>query len=600
MGITDRANIKRDRHTIAGISLIEVLAVIVLLVVGIFSVIQLFPPGFLVNRQSEEATIAGRLASQEMDSWKNAASNLPDAIIPVVYEPSTGGFKVDLNTTPNDLSPSSYPNADVAYYSSDINKVRRIIGETVRIPIASPTYAGRGSIYVLRAGPFLDVSWDGRTRSLFVSGAPLRRSVQEVSASDSPSLFNPSRYAIDYDDAQIAFYPVPYPREFLISYSYYDANGQVQTIIDQKIEVPANAEGWMPLNVPTDNQGMRRAIVPDSETVARAFREVTPGNWSNDPYEFFVLSPKIGAFANIGVLVFNPLGRDYTEQTSAGTVPLTARIDYDVLDWHIIREDRPMPAMPPYQVRLTLKGIKTVGEFERDQTKYEGLFRGVGAPHEDFLVLNLSTGEVIPATDPNTGQKNYTVNYRDGIVTFSDAFGAMNASGNFRFYYKAHGDWGVQVQKAANQYVRSMTPGVGYAQYYLGNGTANGGDATRIYFPLTEAGKTISIRELWFNTPSGLKRANNEAYRINENPALFQMVGGQRLTWADIKSKHPEATHWPLNGPMQPTIGVQGISFRVRVIWQHSGSITQTAAGNMPRVRWRKIDLDTILTRSGE
>jgi Tfp pilus assembly protein PilV len=219
MGITDRANIKRDRHTIAGISLIEVLAVIVLLVVGIFSVIQLFPPGFLVNRQSEEATIAGRLASQEMDSWKNAASNLPDAIIPVVYEPSTGGFKVDLNTTPNDLSPSSYPNADVAYYSSDINKVRRIIGETVRIPIASPTYAGRGSIYVLRAGPFLDVSWDGRTRSLFVSGAPLRRSVQEVSASDSPSLFNPSRYAIDYDDAQIAFYPVPYPREFLISYS---------------------------------------------------------------------------------------------------------------------------------------------------------------------------------------------------------------------------------------------------------------------------------------------------------------------------------------------------------------------------------------------
>ena len=67
-----------------GTSLIEVLIVIVLLLIGIFSVIRLFPPGFLAARHSETATLASRLAKQEMDRYTNAAANLMDAVVPVV------------------------------------------------------------------------------------------------------------------------------------------------------------------------------------------------------------------------------------------------------------------------------------------------------------------------------------------------------------------------------------------------------------------------------------------------------------------------------------------------------------------------------------
>lgn len=40
-----------------GISLIEVLVVIVVLLVGIMSVVRLFPPGFLINRRTEATTL---------------------------------------------------------------------------------------------------------------------------------------------------------------------------------------------------------------------------------------------------------------------------------------------------------------------------------------------------------------------------------------------------------------------------------------------------------------------------------------------------------------------------------------------------------------
>src|SRR5258708_25768737 len=135
-----------------GISLIEVLVVLVLLLVGILSVIRLFPGGFLINQRTEQETLAGRLASQEMNRFSNAVPNLMDGIVPVipVLAPGTPGyaFKIDLNTTPDDLSFGS-PNALGVdqYYYSDANKVRRMLGELVRIPIPSPTDAGRGSIY---------------------------------------------------------------------------------------------------------------------------------------------------------------------------------------------------------------------------------------------------------------------------------------------------------------------------------------------------------------------------------------------------------------------------------------------------------------------
>src|SRR2546421_5793491 len=96
----------RSQSRQTGISLIEVLVVLVLLLIGILSVIRLFPPGFLINKQVAETTAAGRLAKEEADRITNGAANLMDAIVPVIPIAVGGGyvFAIDTAATPDDFT----------------------------------------------------------------------------------------------------------------------------------------------------------------------------------------------------------------------------------------------------------------------------------------------------------------------------------------------------------------------------------------------------------------------------------------------------------------------------------------------------------------
>jgi len=589
--------------TESGISLVEVLVVIVLLLVGIFSVIRVFPPGFLINQRSDNATRAARLATQEVNRLQVASANLPDAIVPitVVNNSGTYQFKVDFGATPDDLSevpPEAIGQFPWSHYWSDVNKVRRIIGETVRIPLPSPTAAGRGSIYMLSQGPYMAVNWDGRSDGLFIQGAALSRITgHDVNESPSTFLFSPFSYAIDYNGRQVAFYPVGYDRQFLLTFGYYNSGtGQVETIIDQAVTVPANTNTWLPFPVPGNAQ-----IIPDSDTVGRKFVAVTAGSFSQDPYEYYVDSPTVAGLGNFGVIVFNPLGRDYTEQTNIGPRPLSARIDYDVLDWHVLKEDRSIPAAPPFRVALSLKDLKKIGDTEINQENYEGLLYGVPKASNigDMVVYNVATGQVVPQLDPGTGVQNYSVGHKDGVVDFSDAFGNSNRSGVFRFFYRANGDWALSVQKAASRFRKR--PDILFSswdEFYLGTGSAGQGQATRIYFPLSEAGKTISIRELYYSNGTIPVKLANASFQINSNRALFENIDGVTLTWVDIRTDHPDAVSWDYSSTGQAVAGVQGISMKVRVVWGLGGNVPFDAGGNAVSRRWQKIDKDTILTRT--
>ncbi|HSV72502.1 MAG TPA: hypothetical protein VLH79_01940, partial [Chthonomonadales bacterium] len=442
-----------------GTSLIEVLTVMVVLLVGIFSVVRLFPPGFLVNRQAEETTFATRLATAEIERFQSGAANLMDAVVPGFPDLTTGSFTFDPHASPDDLSDArNVPPGVDPYYVSNVNRMRRVIGEMVRVPLATPTgmrgagsaQGERGAIHMLSLGPSVMIpDGAGRFLNVTVYGAPMRR-VSGLEAENPDSvrfLRGAGQYAIDYgqtedDDhgiTQVAFFPMPYPRRFRIQYDYWDpSTGEVNTrIIDFPSDsdtrfpdnvIPAHHEGWIALD---SSHGYDPHVVPDSESVARQFRQLARGDlWGYqqtprvvDPFEFKVLSDNIGPFANVGVLALNPLGRDYTEQSAFGMVPLTARIDYDVLDWRILREERPMPAAAPYTVRMSLRNLKRIGDMQEDHTSYLGLFRVAGSP--DFLVYDTTSGLVVPPSE-------YRVDYRDGLVVFSDAFGAANAAGMFR------------------------------------------------------------------------------------------------------------------------------------------------------------------------
>jgi type II secretory pathway pseudopilin PulG len=602
----------RLRKAEAGISLIEVLVVIVLLLVGVFSVIRLFPAGFTIGQRTEEATVAARLAKSALDYYAATAASLPDGIAGVRWDAQSNSYVIADDITPDDLSDSNVvPSGVDPYYVSNINIHRRILGETVRIPVPLPTQTGSGSVYMLSSGPILappDPSNPGKYLNINISGQPMIRRTQESTGSPAPFLRSPAEYAIDYDDAQIGFYPVGYPRRFELTFSYFDAddgNLAKTPAAPQVIDVPAGYAGWFTIASPNNGQGEPNDIVPDSDVCARAFVQLAPGDpWSTeDPYQYRFLSPSIpaGGFANIGVLAFNPNGRDYVEQTSGGARPLTAKIDYDVLDWRILRDERPMAVSTPARVRLSLKNIKKVGDIQDDQTVYPGLFRLGGAPTVDLLVYDVATGGLV---DPS----NYVVDYKEGIVHFTDAFAEANANGTFRFFYKAHGDWGVQVQKALANYRRGYTARPSFGQFTLDTVTLVDGDHPRIYFTLSEAGKTVLIREmhyLSYDSTTGtttVRRASNETYRINDQRSAFENRGGVLVTYVDLRDRHSSATDlavgWPAPGLVQPVVGVQGLSFRARVIWQSGARVNETGGGNEVRTRYRKLEMNTVLTRT--
>lgn len=600
-------------------SLIEVLAAIAVLTLGILVILKLFPGGFFVTRAAENRSLASRLAQQEVERWKNNAAALPAGILPLApYGDSNAtGEAIDVTAHPDSYAPASLPPGIDPYYYSGINRWRRVVGERVRIPIPVPTMAGQGSVYVLSAGPFVDlplydpVSQVWRLNNLNVYGSPMVRLGWQAQEDAPPPLRGPHQYAIDYDasddgshdDVVVWFFPTPYPRDFNISFDYYDGNDgwrlksvsktipNVVSVANEPIRVDLRSY-LGPDGRPILESGWRMRA--GSETISREFRLLPLAQaWSDDPYEFKILYGNIGPYANVGVLLFNPRGRDHTERTARGTVPLTAYIDYTVLDWHILREDRIVPTVPA-EIKLNLRFLRQRGEKLDDQTTYEGLIRGVnwnalppGDPvrqQPDFVAVDLQTGQVLdPITGPNdTG--SYRVDYRNGIVTVVDP---SLLGRTLRFYYQADSDWGVHVMKPYELYRERYGNLLSYREFYVGGG-ADGGSPTRIYFPVCDAGKQVILGEVFYrDSVLGKDVMRGVLARISTRT---ESVGGRPLCYIDIRDIKPTAVALDLdayNTYGYVVRGVRGASFKVRVVWKQSN-------------RWQRYEIETILTREAE
>ncbi len=137
-----------------------------------------------------------------------------------------------------------------------------------------------------------------------------------------------------------------------------------------------------------------------------------------------------------------------------------------------------------------------------------------------------------------------------------------------------------------------------YNQFYVDTVTP------RLYFPIAEAGKSILIRDLYYNDGAGnSQHVSNETYRLNDNRSQFVSftVNGVAIpyTFIDLRTNHPDAVTWDSSPTGFAASGVQGISLRTRVIWSNGSTISRDVSGNnQVRTRYRKVDMNTILTRT--
>src|SRR5579862_2914489 len=85
-----------------GFSLVEILVVLIVLLIGILSLVRLFPFGFLSLQRTEEMTNAGALAQQQLDTARDMparpmsiSAGLPD---------NNGDIHTLDNVRPDDLN----------------------------------------------------------------------------------------------------------------------------------------------------------------------------------------------------------------------------------------------------------------------------------------------------------------------------------------------------------------------------------------------------------------------------------------------------------------------------------------------------------------
>jgi hypothetical protein len=464
---------------------VEILVVMVVLVVGIFTVIRIFPIGFDLLQYTGNAGVAHRLADAEVEFWRNNSDNLPEAIVstlpggpasleavdPIGYRPTdflsgTGGPGDD-TTLRADIT-----NALKGYYGSaadqmaDLwvgpNQARRIMGEVVTIPAPSPIQNGvdkAASVYTLAFAP---IEWGANgagvtaleaEQYIQITGQPFSRidvsGMPQESLNATVGRLRPREYAIDYEKGLVYLPPSTQPRQLIANYSYLVKGSNTPRTVPapDQLFVPATpATSPVPgsvvkLNVqvngsPVYDNGFSRIVV-GSDRVSPRFRYL-PSNqpFSRDPYEFKMLSNYSLGIQFSGAIAFNPNGFNQSEPGVNGTLePLRPSVTYSAKDWRILRQEVTLPALPSvddsgnkfYRVRLALPNLKQAGVTTEENSLLPWAGLAGTNPAYSVVAVNPADGTIVTnSVAPNDG--GFDVDYKNGVLTFPENVKAYSPS----------------------------------------------------------------------------------------------------------------------------------------------------------------------------
>lgn len=599
-------------RTNKGTTLVEILVVMLILLVGIMTVVQMFPSGFRVVKAAENQTIATKLAQAEIERWKNMPSNLPDGILPVDVT----------NTVINDQNPGppfdGYMPTGTSgqFYPGNSGNFRWVRNETTSIPVGSYFQTGGGAIYGARYDlAFSPIEVDGPDPNtelysgLSVKSGDLQRRVGDWT--DSIWL-RTGQYGIDYTvttsgSAAVMHVCFSHDRDtshvYYLSYSYTVSrtspdDTQYLSTVDQAIN-PSPDGSWVevPISVPA---GYSVEEVDDgSDSCARGFVQVL-NNWSSDPYEFTL------ADSILGIIAFNPRAHTALERTVRGVRAITARIDYRIYDPRIIREEKVMPAANEdadddgandhIAIKLALRGILDSGDPAKmddgdatdnaDEPTFEGLVKTkLGhvidkdypvAVRQPMLIIDLATGLRVKM-EPNC------IDFQQGIVRLTQDADLIDWASqpivnvplkgrHLRFFYRADGDWSVQCQKSYSFFVREW--GANPVDYWHFKHLF--GPPDYLLFARCMSGQSVTV-DYTYADANGLHKVVGKNLRISDD-VINDPTTGTKNCYVTLDV--------PPNAGLvaNERIIVVGTTFRARVIWRDGKA-------------WRFVDMDTNLTR---
>ena len=658
------------KRTRRGVSLIEVLVVLVLLVLGILIIVRLYPSGFFSINSVGNAALADSLGQAAVQTQAQNAGGLPESILPT---PATNDL-TQASVADASYDPDFNPNVEPDY-SKTLDRARVISNETMTVP--SATGAMRQSIYVVNYGPIVMPVAQSDTNfskylainSPFWQALPGTYTDAAAPKSDLPQdvIFpGQQRVLVDYTNGRVSVpYAQRYDQSFVLTVVHTDPNTNMDKTYTLNFKVPHSGNvgppvtnearstvfgaastfytdsqkyyngGWFDPAVAannTDASGATYTYNTDASPVAPPlpWKNVTlyrpfhapagtasgtnTHGFSSDPYEFTLTAPNImdasnNSLGNSGGIVFNPLAAG-----GNGVSALKAKISYLTYSWKIVHEDRDVPALSGADTtaaRLTLKNLKRAGDNNPDNSIYSGL---IPNSFLSMIALDLDTGlmagNATPVADPTAAEGNIwdedvkgpspdpatyiSVSFSTGRVTIgSNAFGdnpnnTTPKPHRVRLFYVGDADWTVAVQKAPSYYTKNLNTVVSGTDPLLVSGqygvdqTANG--ATALYFPRSDAGKSVEIDGTYVDSTGGTAQLKTFAATIAIPPVVVALGA---TNYVSVSLSDPLLTGGlPTGSPSNVTVtAVRGLSVRSVVAWKE-------------RDRFKVHSVDTLLNRA--
>ncbi|RYG25564.1 hypothetical protein EON82_06670, partial [bacterium] len=543
----------------AGTSLVEILVVIVIFLIGILAVVQVFPRGFRILLTSRNNSVATALGRAEVERLKERPDLLPDQVLAVRYVGTVPTVDPTINPLSLDpvgdnlsgagrLTSGGVTVADSWFLASGPNIARRIVGEGQRVPAPRQVGTQYGGLMVVEHGP-IDPGRDAANPNIVAYGNDLSRSIgaprESVPVSSpsadfvtaangtnvagvvlvqTPVTTAPYEYFVTDPSTPNAALMLPtsrFTRLYRIRVSgYVGASGNYNRVdyVSLGVVVKGMTADQVRLN-PLVRVGLNELLNAsgvldagdallstevDTIQAAPRYKALLVGAaWSGDEFEMKILD------TNVGVLLFSPYAREGVVSRPGGvSEPLLARVDYDVLDWRILREEFRVVG-DNASFPLAIQSLK-VGSQSGPDGRSNGQIPNIdpAGATDNVVLVDLTTGSIVDETNAAVA-----IDKSRGLVTLNDidtsrpgvqirlnlpTGGTLPVDANnrtLRVLYRARNEWAVQLIKPTSSYARAaaLPPADKfYGQFYLGNGSDGLLDG-RIYFPRADINRKVTI-----------------------------------------------------------------------------------------------------------
>jgi len=540
------------RHERGGLTMIELLVAMSILLVGIYAVARGFPSLFGNLDEEKQRTAMVRLAEEQMERLKADAHLIPEAI--AGHDPVSAAV-IDPEVWPDESvdPPGGNPRDDLTW----------VLGETLRVPAAQAGAAF--SAYTLNLGPATvqDPTSVGDYFQVFRLERLHRPDFTEAEWVMKGRPLEDDQFFLD--SAGYLFAPTQYPTA-RVDYCWVDDTGTPHWVYDEVVTnalvavtpVPVRAAelttGPIFANVVTD-RSQAKAMVRYTVMIGTP-ADVLPGIAVLErTYGATLLLPAEDAGAVIHV--------NYQLKTEPDSAGDPRRVP-------VVIEELTAPTQPPYRIDLKFGGIDDARPlFDVDLT---------GAPLADpvsVLVLDMVTGDTWTDVDPWI-----ELDYVAGRLTldWDDAGAPMTAAQvrgrELRLYYRTLDGNVITVEKAPDYFLEEAimqtyqdpdpaldeSDKVDY-RYFTARPAPGDAAYTQLLFPASAAGQGVAVDYL-AGPAAPYDRVSGEMHVVDS-----ASLG--------IVLERPDVT---------AIVRVRGVSVKVRGWWHDA------------RGRVQMVDLDTFLT----